>query len=59
MPHSHRTDKEKDSRIVTRLSNELHDQFKAILKSKDKNQSEIIRDLIRNYIADNKQKGLF
>lgn len=59
MPHSHRTDKEKDSRIVVRLSMDLHSQFKSILKSEDKNQSEVMREFIKMYIAEKKQKTLF
>ena len=59
MPQSQRTDKEKDKNIMVRVSGELHQQFRSILKQEDKNQSEVIRDLIREYIAQRKQKSLF
>ena len=59
MPHSRRTDKEKDKNIMVRVSGELHEQFRSILKQEDKNQSEVIRDLIRAYIKERRQKSLF
>jgi len=59
MPISQRMDKEKDRNIMVRVSADLHEQFKAILKANDNNQSEIIRELIKKYIAENKQKTLF
>lgn len=59
MPISQRMDKEKDRNIMVRVSADLHEQFKAILKANDNNQSEIIRELIKKYVAENKQKTLF
>jgi len=59
MPISQRMDKKKDRNIMVRVSADLHEQFKAILKANDNNQSEIIRELIKKYIAENKQKTLF
>jgi len=59
MSQSQRMDKEKDRNIMVRVSADLHEQFKAILKANDNNQSEIIRELIKKYIAENRQKTLF
>lgn len=59
MPISQRMDKKKDRNIMVRVSADLHEQFKAILKANDNNQSEIIRELIKKYVAENKQKTLF
>jgi len=59
MTQNKRMDKEKDRNIMVRVSSELHEQFKAILKVNDNNQSEVIRELIKKYIAENKHKTLF
>jgi len=59
MALSKRTDKEKDKNIMVRVSADLHSQFREILKENDNNQSEVIRELIKKYIKEHRQKTLF
>ena len=51
-----RTDKEKDEKIVVRLPKYLKDDFREILILNDTNQSEVMRQFIKQYIRENKQK---
>jgi len=49
-----RTDKPKTVQIYTRISEDLKNEFQKVLLKKDEKQSDVIRDLIKKYIAENK-----
>lgn len=52
------TDK-KSVALTVRLDENLVNEFKRVCHEKDYSQSFVIRELIKKYLADNKQRDLF
>ena len=52
------TDK-KSVALTVRLDENLVNEFKRVCSEKDYSQSFVIRELIKKYLADNKQRDLF
>lgn len=52
------SDKEKTA-LTVRLDKDLVTEFKRVCDEKEYSQSFVIRELIKKYISDNKQRDLF
>ena len=54
-----KTADKKSVALTVRLVENLVNEFKRVCAEKDYSQSFVIRELIKRYLADNKQRDLF